>query len=81
VKDYRLSPDCVLAYFCEQAGLVVEIERSAHPIRRKEDAWHDECLKAAGLRVLRIPEEVILRRPQSARNTILEELPVLETTE
>ncbi|MBD3317172.1 MAG: DUF559 domain-containing protein [Chitinivibrionales bacterium] len=77
-RDRRVGDD-VVPYYCETAKLAVDVERTSNPLRRKEEDMRDERLRKAGVRVIRIPEEIILQRPESARNTILEELPVEQT--
>lgn len=74
LRDRRVGED-VIPYYCEAARLAVDIERTSNQLRRREDEMRDERLRTAGIRVVRIPEEVILQRPESARNTVLEELP------
>lgn len=67
----------VVDYYCEAAKLAVEIERPGmhHRMRRKEEADRRAMLERCGVKIMRFPEEIILQRPESVRNTIIEELP------
>jgi very-short-patch-repair endonuclease len=63
-----------VSFYCEEARLVVDFEHIDHKMRRKEDAENDHVLQKAGIKVLRFPREMVLERPVSVKNAILEEL-------
>ncbi|MBD3391023.1 MAG: DUF559 domain-containing protein [Chitinivibrionales bacterium] len=67
----------VVDYYCRKARLAVEIDRAGtrHAMRRKEEADKETALRGLGVKLLRFPEDIIIERPESVRNTILEELP------
>lgn len=64
----------VVSFYCKEAKLAVDLEHIGHKIRRKEELETDKLLAKAGIRVLRFHREVVLERPESVKNSILEEL-------
>jgi very-short-patch-repair endonuclease len=44
----------IVDFYCPRARLVIEVDGSAHAIRRAEDEVRDEILDARGLKVLRV---------------------------
>ncbi len=50
----------IVDFFCEQAGLVVEVDGASHFPRPARDRARDAMLRAAGLRVLRVPNREVL---------------------
>lgn len=72
-RHYKMG-NFVLDFFCPSAGLAIEIERVGHETRRIEDDEREERIRACGLRLLRIPEEMVRDHSHAVRNTIIEEL-------
>ena len=67
----------VLQHYCEDAKTAIEIDYQAvagHSIRQREEAERQAYLNGCGIKVVRFPEEIVVQRPESVRNTILEEL-------
>jgi very-short-patch-repair endonuclease len=64
----------VVSFYCKEARLAVDLKHSGHKIRRKEEMEVDRLLAQAGIRVLRFRRETVLERPESVKNSILEEL-------
>jgi len=56
----------ILDFFAPAAGLVVEVDGGSHCSRAAADARRDRKLHRAGLRVLRIPAELVLSDVESA---------------
>ena len=82
MRGVRFEPnshigDIVVDYYCEAARLAVEIERPGmhHRMRRREEADRRATLERFGVKLLRFPAEMVLQRPDSVRNTVIEELP------
>jgi very-short-patch-repair endonuclease len=50
----------IVDFFAPAARLVVEVDGAQHARRRGADARRDRALEAAGLRVLRVPAQVVL---------------------
>jgi very-short-patch-repair endonuclease len=81
LKGFRFEPrqaieGVVVDYFCRDAKIAVEIERSGsrHRIRMKEDALRRAVLRRQGVGRLGFSEEEIVQRPEKVRNRILEKL-------
>jgi very-short-patch-repair endonuclease len=72
-KNKRLLGN-VVSFYCKEANLVVELQHPGHQIREKEEMECDTILQKAGITVLRFHKDAILERPNSVRNSILEEL-------
>lgn len=64
----------VVSFYCKDAKLVVDVEHVSHEIRHKEEIESDHFLQKAGVKVLRFHKDAILDRPNSVKNSILEEL-------
>ncbi|MBI4952011.1 MAG: DUF559 domain-containing protein [Myxococcales bacterium] len=62
----------IVDFFCEAARLVVEVDGGHHddPSVAARDAARDALLRAAGLTVLRLPNEQILHDPERALDRI-----------
>ncbi|MBI4952783.1 MAG: DUF559 domain-containing protein [Myxococcales bacterium] len=62
----------IVDFFCEAARLVVEVDGGHHddPSVAARDAARDALLRAAGLTVLRLPNEQILHDPEGALERI-----------
>jgi very-short-patch-repair endonuclease len=56
----------ILDLFAASVGLVVEVDGGYHAERRAADARRDEKLRRAGLTVLRLPAELVLREMEQA---------------
>jgi very-short-patch-repair endonuclease len=50
----------ILDFFASSVGLVVEVDGGYHAQRRAADARRDERLRRAGLRVVRVPAELVV---------------------
>jgi len=66
VKFRRQQPlgPYIVDFFCEQAGLVVEVDGAAHFPRPDRDRVRDAVLRAAGCRVLRVPNREVLEHSE-----------------
>lgn len=56
----------ILDFLAPAAALVVEVDGGSHRSRAAADARRDRKLQSAGLRVLRIPAELVLSDVESA---------------
>ena len=63
-----------VSFYCPEANLVIHIQYTGHLMRQKEEQECDNTLQKAGIKVLRFHQDVILERPNSVKNSILEEL-------
>jgi len=70
----------VVSFYCKDANLVVDLKNVDHPIRKKEEQECDRILEKAGIKILRFHRDEILERPNSVKNSILEELYVQTTS-
>jgi adenine-specific DNA-methyltransferase len=68
--------DYYLDFFCEEAGLDIELDGSQHgfPEQRKHDEEREEFLKSRGIKILRFWNSRLRREAQSVRDTIFDEL-------
>jgi very-short-patch-repair endonuclease len=75
VKFRRQHPvgPYVLDFFCEAAGLCVEIDGWSHGERVAEDRRRDERLRALRIRTLRIVAADVLRDPDQIAEWVREE--------
>lgn len=51
----------VLDFYCASVKLAIEVDGGAHdmPGRREHDAERDQCLRARGIRTLRVPAQFV----------------------
>lgn len=68
----------VVSFYCKRAKLVIDLEEPNHKIRQHEENESDFLMKKAGLKVLRFRRDIVLERPNSVRNSIIEELADIE---
>jgi very-short-patch-repair endonuclease len=63
VRFYRqvVAQRFILDFFAPSARLVVEVDGAHHARRRGADARRDRALAKVGLRVLRLPAQLVLR--------------------
>lgn len=64
----------IVSFYCKESNLVIDIQHIGHQMRQKEELECDNTLQKAGIKVLRFHQDVILERPNSVKNSILEEL-------
>ncbi len=64
----------IVGFYCREAKLAIDLRHDRHNIRRREEQDSDKFLQKAGVRVLRFHRDVILERPNSVKNSILDEL-------
>lgn len=69
----------MVSFYCRRAKLAIDLEQTGHRIRQREEHDSDTLLQKAGIKVLRFHRDIILDRPNSVRNSILEELSDLST--
>jgi very-short-patch-repair endonuclease len=62
---------CIVDFFAPAARLVVEVAGVQHRLTRSGDARRDERLVVAGLRVLRVPAQLVLRQLDAALNLVV----------
>ena len=67
-RQVPLLGSCIVDFFAPGAKLIVEVDGGYHatPARRRADARRDRKLGKAGLRVLRLPAELVLEQPELA---------------
>ncbi len=67
---------CIVDFYCPAKRLAVEVDGGYHvtPARRRADARRDRRLGKAGFRVLRLTAELVLTRPERARELVLKAL-------
>ena len=53
--------DCVVDFYCHQAGLVVEVDGDIHDLQQEEDARREKVLSEMGLRIVRFGNEEVVR--------------------
>ncbi len=73
-RDGRLGAFRV-GYYSKPAGLVIEVLGDSHGAPKSEISKRRELLEHHGVRLLQFPLEMVIERPESVKNTILEELP------
>ena len=61
-------------FFAPWARLIVEVDGPHHDKRQRQDARRDRALSAHGLRVLRLPAELVLRDTPKALQLVIEAL-------
>ena len=68
--------DYYLDFFCEEAGLNIELDGSQHgfPDQWKHDLKREKFLASLGIKTLRFWNSHLRRNAQSIRDTIFEEL-------
>ena len=64
----------IVSFYCKEANLVIDLQHTGHLMRLKEEQECDNTLQRAGIKVLRFHQDAILERPNSVKNSILEEL-------
>jgi type I restriction enzyme R subunit len=64
----------VVDFYCSDAQLVIELDGSVHsqPSQMKKDRAKDGFLRSRGLRVLRLPNGLVLEDPDAFRSRISE---------
>ncbi len=68
----------VVSFYCRSAKLVIDLEEPNHKIRQREENESDILMQKSGIKVLRFNRDAVLDRPNSVRNSILEELADIE---
>jgi very-short-patch-repair endonuclease len=61
----------ILDFYCHEARLVVELDGESHAFQEEYDAARTEWLKAQGLRVLRFPNQVVMKNMEGVLAAIL----------
>lgn len=49
----------VVGFFCHEYKLAVELDGGIHADRQREDGWRQQALEAAGIQVMRFPNEAV----------------------
>jgi len=64
----------VVDFYCSEARLVIELDGSAHsqPSQMKKDRDKDRFLHSMGLRVLRLPNSLVVEDPEAFRRKVCE---------
>jgi len=65
----------VVDFYCDEHKLVIELDGGIHGIRVKHDQKRDRYLASQGCKVLRIPNEELLDKPQTILEQIVNNLP------
>jgi very-short-patch-repair endonuclease len=68
-RQHPIGP-FIVDFFCAEAGLVVEADGAPHFPKPQRDHRRDAWPAAAGLVVLRLPNQLILRHPDRALRRI-----------
>lgn len=65
-RQYPAGP-FILDFFCPARRLAIELDGGQHyqPRTQAYDDWRTQLLTAHGIRVLRFPNDVVLREPDS----------------
>lgn len=58
-------------FYCDRAGLVIEIDGGIHHERQEYDRQRDITMQAGGLVVLRFTNEAVIDDPEQVLDTIL----------
>ena len=66
----------IVDFFCEQAGIAIEADGQQHYPPPDRDVQRDRLLTSAGILVLRIPNEQIIRRTDEVMQVIRRALQV-----
>ena len=64
----------IVDFFAPSARLVVEVDGAQHAQRRGADKRRDRALAVAGLSVLRLPAQLVLRQPALALRLVAQAL-------
>ena len=51
----------IVDFYCNKAGLVVEVDGDIHDLQQKEDASREKVLSEMGLRVVRFRNEEVMK--------------------
>ena len=75
-RQYRIGK-WVVDFYCFQHGLAVELDGSVHaqPTQELKGREKDRYLKRMGIRVLRLPNGIVLRDGNAFLKKIVESLP------
>jgi very-short-patch-repair endonuclease len=74
----KIIGNYIVDFYCPQAKLVVEIDGGQHyeEAGAKNDAIRDDCLRAIGLRVLRLSNREVVENVVGVLETVREEIPL-----
>ena len=64
----------IVAFYCAQAKMVIEVDGDVHQYTIDEDAVRQEYLESVGLRVIRFTNDEVLQDVESVLNHILKTL-------
>lgn len=67
----------VVDFYCDEAGLIVEIDGPIHLGKRAADRGRQQILEALGLRVLRIDAEQVEKNMNAVAESVRRELHLL----
>jgi very-short-patch-repair endonuclease len=73
-RQVVLLGSCIVDFYAPARKIVVEVDGGYHaePARRRADARRDRRLQKAGCRVVRVPAELVLQRPQAAIELVVQ---------
>ena len=57
----QVSQDCVVDFYCHEAGLVLELDGDIHDLQQEEDVRREKVLREMGLRVVRFRNDEVMR--------------------
>ena len=55
----QVSRDCVVDFYCHEAGLVIEVDGDIHDLQQEEDARREKVLSEMGLRTCAATERSV----------------------
>jgi very-short-patch-repair endonuclease len=75
-RQVVLLGSCIVDFYAPARRLAVEVDGAHHaePARKRADARRDRRLVKAGFRVLRLPAELVLQKPQVAAELVVQAL-------
>ncbi|HYJ79908.1 MAG TPA: DUF559 domain-containing protein, partial [Longimicrobiaceae bacterium] len=60
----------IVDFYCSDERLIVEVDGGVHETQREADAGRQAALETLGLRFVRISDELVIRDPEGALDTI-----------
>jgi very-short-patch-repair endonuclease len=72
-RQYRIE-DWVVDFYCFEHRLAIELDGGAHsqPSQMRKDAAKEDYLRTAGIRLLRIPNGLVIEDPQGFLHKVRE---------
>ena len=64
----KIIGNYIVDFFCEELGIVIEIDDKSHDMKEKYDEKREEYLKSLGLETIHISASDVLKNPQAIAN-------------